>query len=135
MELIIIFAIISLFVIVYTKSQDNQNNYINQKKDAKNKEQKIEKEYIIENTNQKALEKIYNTEYSIVDIYLRPFNDNKSFKVLLLSNDKPIGDIPEKYTNEISSLRFVTGQIYVESNIDNEGNQIFKGITIFQHKI
>ena len=103
-------------------------------KNTKNKTtQIIEKEYMIENGKQKELEKIYNTAYSITDIYLKPFNN--SYKVLLLKNDKPIGDVPQQYVTEISYLQLITGQIYVESDLDDNGEQVFKGTIMFKRSI
>ena len=133
MYLIAIFIICLIFVFIYTKQQDNQNDYPKYKKEKNKTTQIIEKEYLVENGNQKEFKKIHNTEYSITDIYLKPFNN--SYKVLLLSNDKPIGDVPQQYVSEISSLRLITGQILVESDLDDNGEQIFKGTIMFKRSI
>ena len=94
-----------------------------------------EYEYTIENVDKKELQKIFNTEFSIIDIYLRPYKNNTAIKVLNLKNDKIIGDIKEKDVAEILSLGFKTGQIIVDNYINDEGLQVFKGTVLFKsHK-
>lgn len=80
------------------------------------------------------MRKIFNTEFSIVDIYLKPYKNNTAIKVLNLKNDKIIGDINKKDIAEILNLGFTTGQIIVDNYINDEGMQVFRG-TVFFKKI
>lgn len=95
----------------------------------------IDYEYLIENTNQKLLKKIYETEFSIAEIYLQPYNDNNSIKVLELQHDTPIGDIMPKDVLEVLGYNLKLGKIIVDSQFDNDGHQFFKGTVFFTRTI
>ncbi len=103
--------------------------------EQKREEKIMEYEYIITNTEQKELKKIYNTDFSIVDIYLKPYKDDTAIKVLKLNNDNIIGDIPSNKISEVLNLDFRTGQIYVDADIDDNGKQYFKGTVFFKKRI
>lgn len=111
------------------------SNLFKRKVEQKTEEKIIKYEYIITNTEQKELKKIYNTEFSIIDIYLKPYKETTAIKVLRLDNDNIIGDIPSNKVNEILNLAFKTGQIYVEADINDKGEQYFKGTVFFKKRI
>ncbi len=111
------------------------SNLFKKEVEQKKEEKIVEYEYIITNTEQKELKKIYNTDFSIVDIYLRPYKDNTAIKVLKLNNDNIIGDIPSNKVSEVLKLDFRTGQIYVDTGIDDNGKQYFRGTVSFKKRI
>ena len=99
-------------------------------KELKN-EKEIEYEYPVENVSQNQLEKIYNAEFSIVDIYLKPYKNNTAIKVLKLDNDNIIGDVAPKNVDELLKLNFRTGQIYVDFYLDDNGKKLYKAVIFF----
>lgn len=107
----------------------------NKKTDEIKSEKVIEYEYSVENASQSQLEKIYNTEFSIVDIYLKPYKNNTAIKVLKLDNDNIIGDVASKDINELLELNFRTGQIYVDFYLDDNGKKLYRGVISFKRKI
>ena len=107
----------------------------NKKTDEIKSEKVIEYEYPVENASQSQLEKIYNTEFSIVDIYLKPYKNNTAIKVFKLDNDNIIGDVASKDIDELLELNFRTGQIYVDFYLDDNGKKLYRGVIFFKRKI
>ena len=94
----------------------------------------LEYEYILENTDTNQLKKIYKTEFSIIDIYLKPYRDNAAIKVLRLDNDNIIGDIPFDKVSEVLNFNFRVGQIYVDIYLD-DGKNNYRGTVTFKRTI
>ena len=95
-------------------------------------EEKVTYNYIITNVDKKMLHKIYNTEFSITEIYLQPYCNNTKIKVLELEHDKILGDIQEKDISEILKYNFKLGKICVSMKINDEGLQEYEGEVYFE---
>lgn len=89
-------------------------------------------DYILIKSKENILKKIYKTEFSSAEIYLKPYNNSKSIKVLTLEDDEPIGDISPQAVKSVLANNFNLGEVSVDIDFNEDGNTIYNGIVTFE---
>ena len=117
--ILILLYLILYFIINFNKNKPNNKNEIIKKTKKYN--------YNINNSNQKLLKSIYNSEDSIADAYLETYKDGTAIKVILLKNDEIVGDIYSNDVEDVKNLGIKTTKIYVEHKLNNNGEMEYFG--------